>query len=158
MKNNWKTLAAFVVACLGAGLIGSFFTFENIPTWFAGIKKPDFSPPNWVFGPVWTTLYILMGISAYIVWEKGRGKPERKSAMGLFALQLVLNTLWSILFFGMRNPFYAFVEIVFLWLGIAGTIMAFSRISKNAALLMVPYLLWVSFAAYLNYAIWRLNI
>lgn len=158
MQIQWRTLAVFVLACLAAGFIGSFFTREGIQAWYVFLKKPGIAPPDWVFGPVWTTLYVLMGISAYLAWEKGRDKSETKAAMILFALQLVLNTVWSLLFFGMRNPFYAFIEIVFLWLAIAASIIAFYKISKKAALLMVPYILWVSFASLLNYLIWQMNM
>jgi len=145
------------LVCLFAGLIGSFFTIDSIATWYTTLQKPGFNPPNWVFGPVWTTLYTLMGISAYLVWMKGWDKKEVRVALWVFILQLVLNTMWSIIFFGAKELFSAFVEIVFLWLAIVFTIFLFNRISRNAALLMVPYLLWVSFAAFLNYSIWQLN-
>jgi len=158
VKTDYKKLAAAVLVCLFAGFIGSFFTISSIPTWYATIQKPAFNPPNWVFGPVWTTLYILMGISAYLVWMKGWDKKEVRSALAIFAVQLVLNTLWSIIFFGAKELFLAFVEIAFLWTAIVVTIFLFRRISRNAALLLVPYLLWVSFAAFLNYSVWQLNI
>jgi benzodiazapine receptor len=158
VKTDYKKLAAAILVCLSAGFIGSFFTLSSIPTWYATIQKPAFNPPNWVFGPVWTTLYILMGISAYMVWMKGWDKKEVRNALAIFAVQLVLNTLWSVIFFGANKLFYSFVVIVFLWMAIAANIFLFNRISRNAALLMVPYLAWVSFAAFLNYSIWQLNM
>lgn len=139
-----------------AGFIGAIFTSNSVDTWYRTVEKPLLSPPNWVFGPVWTTLFVLMGIAAYIVWKKSSGK-KRRIALGVYGLQLVLNTLWSIIFFGLQSPQWAFVEIVALWLSIVSTIFLFARISKAAAWLLVPYILWVSFASYLNYMIWMLN-
>jgi tryptophan-rich sensory protein len=158
MKTDVPKLAAAVVICLAAGVIGWVFTAGSIPTWYAGLQKPSYSPPNWVFAPVWTALYILMGISAYLVWTKGWGKKEVRSALSVFGAQLLLNTAWSIIFFGLKDPYYAFIEIVFLWAAIVLTIWKFNGISRNAALLLVPYILWVSFAALLNYSVWRMNV
>lgn len=156
-KIDWVKLVVFVLVCQMAGVIGGFFTASAIPAWYAGLSKPFFSPPNWVFGPVWITLYALMGISAYLIWEK-RGKNSKVwAAMDLFAGQLILNTTWSILFFGFQSPLYGLVCIVFLWLAIAMTIASFYSIDRRAAYLLVPYVLWVSFAAILNFAIWGLN-
>ena len=157
MKINYAKLVVALVACLAAGAIGSIFTAGAIPNWYAALNKPDLAPPNWVFAPVWTTLYILMGIAAYLVWDKGWKNKDVKVALDLFGAQLVLNIFWSIIFFGMKNPLYAFIEIIVLWLAIALTISKFNKIEKNAAYLMVPYIIWVSFAAYLNYSIWMLN-
>jgi len=156
-KTDLVKLAAAVAVCLLAGTIGSIATSPAIPTWYASLQKPFFSPPNWVFAPVWTLLYILMGVSAYLVWSRGFGDKRVKPALAVFGVQLFLNVLWSILFFGMRSPFYAFAEIIFLWLAIALAIARFYGISKNAAYLLVPYLLWVSFASLLNFAVWQLN-
>lgn len=125
--------------------------------WYATLAKPALNPPSWVFGPVWTTLFALMGIAAFLVWRKGTHRRNIKIALGIFGVQLALNTLWSILFFGMQNPGVALVEITLLWLAIVATIIAFARISRPAAWLLAPYILWVSFAAYLNYAIWAVN-
>ena len=136
--------------CLGAGIIGSFFTVSAIPEWYATLNKPAFSPPNWIFGPVWTILYILMGVSLYLVWVK-------KTVPAVFWLQLILNALWSIIFFGMKNPTLAFVDIIALWVAIVLTIKAFSKINKLAGQLLWPYLAWVSFASILNLAIVILN-
>jgi benzodiazapine receptor len=156
-KIHWLALIAAVLISQLAGIIGSVFTFQSIPTWYAGIQKPDFNPPSWVFGPVWTTLYTLMGIAAYLVWEKGIKKKGVKQALVVFGVQLILNAIWSILFFGMQNPFLAFIEIIFLWISIVATIFLFYKISKTAGYLLVPYILWVSFAAILNFYIWQLN-
>jgi len=150
-------LIALIILCQLAGVIGSFFTFDAIPSWYADLARPDFAPPNWVFGPVWITLYTLMGISAYLILRKGVDKEEVRIALGVFGIQLFLNALWSILFFGLRSPFYAFVEIILLWISIAASIVLFWRISRKAAWLLIPYLLWVSFAAILNFYIWILN-
>lgn len=155
--NKWLKIVAFIIICQMAGLIGSIFTFPSIPTWYASLNKPSFSPPNWLFGPVWITLYTLMGISAYIIWEKGIKKKEIKVAIGLFSAQLILNSIWSFLFFGLQNPLFAFVEICILWIFILATIISFFRIDRKAAYLMVPYILWVSFALILNYSIYLLN-
>lgn len=148
---------ALIILCQLAGIIGSVFTFQAIPGWYADLARPDFAPPNWVFGPVWTTLYTLMGISAYLVLRKGLKRKEVRTALGVFGTQLVLNALWSILFFGLRSPFYAFIEIIVLWASIAASIALFWKISKTAGLLLIPYILWVSFAAILNFYIWMLN-
>lgn len=136
--------------CLGAGVIGSFFTTSAIPSWYEGLNKPFFSPPNWVFAPVWTLLYILMGISLYLVWLKNK-------VPLVFWVQLILNASWSIVFFGLRSPFLALINIVVLWVAIVLTIVAFNKINKLASKLLMPYLLWVSFASLLNLAIVLLN-
>lgn len=156
MPNILKLLFCIVV-CEAAGLIGTIFTSPAIPGWYATLTKPELSPPNWIFGPVWTTLYALMGIVAYLVWKKGIERRDVRIALSVFGVQLVLNTLWSILFFGLKSPGLALVEIALMWVAILASIVLFSRISKAAAWLLVPYILWVSFAAYLNYAIWALN-
>lgn len=139
-----------------AGAVGTVFTMPAISTWYAGLIKPALSPPNWVFGPVWTTLFTLMGIAAFLVWQKRRVSGARL-ALAVYGGQLALNALWSILFFGLQNPAAALVEIAFLWFAIFATMLAFVKISRLAAGLLLPYLFWVSFAAYLNYAIWSLN-
>jgi tryptophan-rich sensory protein len=141
-----------------AGIIGSIFTTPAIPTWYANINKPTFRPPNWVFAPVWTTLFLLMGIALFLIWKKGLKRKDVKIAFSVFTFHLLLNTLWSILFFGLKSPFAAFIEIIFLWIAILISIILFFRISKIAAYLLIPYILWVSFASVLNFAIWRLNI
>lgn len=156
INNTFKLIIAIVVS-ESAGIIGSIFTIPSISSWYAGLIKPDFAPPNWVFGPVWTTLFALMGIATFLIWREGWNRKDVKIALGVFIVQLVLNTFWSVIFFGLQNPGAAFVEIIFLWLAILATIIVFAKISKPAAWLLVPYILWVSFAGYLNYSIWILN-
>lgn len=155
--NHWLVLSGFILLSEGAGTIGSLFTVPSIPSWYAGLSRSALTPPSWVFGPVWTTLYLLMGIAAYLVWRKGAEKKEVSTALWIFMLQLALNTLWSIIFFGLHSTLGALIEIVVLWLAIVVTIAAFARISRAAALLLLPYLCWVSFASYLTYSIWVLN-
>lgn len=141
--------------CLGAGVLGSFFTISSIPTWYQILNKPSFAPPNWIFAPVWTVLYILMGMALYLVWVS-KGK-LRQNALNLFFVQLGLNILWSIIFFGMKNPALALVDIIVLWIAIFLTIKSFSKINKLASYLLLPYLFWVSFASLLNLFIVILN-
>jgi tryptophan-rich sensory protein len=155
--NNFAKLAAAITVSELAGVVGSVFTAPSIAGWYATIVKPSFNPPAWVFGPVWTTLFALMGIAAFLVWKKGWERKDVKIALGIFLGQLALNTLWSITFFGLHSPGGALIEIVFLWLAILATIIAFFKISKPAAWLLAPYILWVSFAAYLNFCIYALN-
>ncbi|MBI2530208.1 MAG: tryptophan-rich sensory protein [Candidatus Diapherotrites archaeon] len=154
---NIAKLIACIALCGFAGAIGGIFTFPAIATWYASLQKPFFSPPNWVFAPAWTALYFLMGIALYFVIKNGIKGRNAKIAVSAFAAQLVLNAFWSFLFFGLKSPLYAFVEIIALWLAIAATIITFSKISKRAALILVPYLLWVSLAAVLNFSIVVLN-
>ena len=155
-KNLIKLAIALIVPQL-AGMIGSLFTFPAIPVWYAGLIKPTFSPPSWFFGPVWVSLFLLMGIAAFIVWKKGLNAKNVKIALSIFIVQLVFNSLWSVLFFGLHNPRAAFIEIIVLILTIIATMVSFSKVSKAAAILLIPYLLWVGFASYLNFSIWELN-
>lgn len=155
-KSLSKLIIAVAVSEL-AGIIGSVFTTPSIEGWYAEIVKPALNPPAWVFGPVWTILFALMSIAAFLVWKKGLERRDVKIALGIFIGQLVLNTLWLIIFFGLHSPGGALIEIIFFWLAILATIIVFAKISKLAAWLLVPYILWVSFAVYLNYAIWALN-
>ncbi len=150
-------LALCIGVCLLAGAAGAVFTTASVPVWYAALIKPALNPPSWVFGPVWTVLYVLMGVSLFLVWRENEKTPHARRAYLVFAQQLVLNVLWSVLFFGLHEIGFALVVIALLWLEIARTIFMFRPISKNAAYLLAPYLLWVSFAAYLNLAIWRLN-
>ncbi len=156
--NNILIFISSIVICQMAGIIGSIFTTPAIPTWYANINKPTFRPPNWVFAPVWTTLFLLMGIALFLIWKKGPEKKENRIAFSVFIIQLILNTLWSVLFFGLKSPFAAFIEIIFLWAAILASIILFFRISRLAGALLIPYILWVSFASVLNFSIWRLNI
>lgn len=150
-------LVAAVLISQLAGIVGGLFTSASVATWYTHIKKPPFNPPSWVFAPVWTILFTLMGVAAWIVWRYGTDRRLVHTALTVFFVQLVLNTLWSIVFFGLHAPGYALLELVILWLAILATIILFSRISVAAGALLVPYLLWVSFAGVLNYYIWRLN-
>jgi len=150
-------LIAAIFVCELAGLIGSIFTTPAIPTWYASLKKPSFNPPSWVFAPVWVTLYALMGISFFLVSRKGLSLPEIKRAVSLFGIQLALNVLWSIVFFGIQSLLYGFIVIVLLLVALLATIMVFHRISKAAGILLLPYFLWGTFATILNLSILFLN-
>ncbi len=149
-------LLGFLLLTFAAAAIGSLFTTGGLDPWYRQLEKPALNPPSWVFGPVWTLLYILMATAAWLVWRRGDWGRARL-ALGLWVVQLALNSFWSILFFGMRAPGPAFVELVVLWLAILATTIAFARWSRPAALLMLPYLAWVTFAGYLNFSIWLLN-
>jgi len=155
--NKFIKLILFVLVCEGIGILGSVFTISEITTWYASLNKPFFSPPNWIFGPVWTTLYALMGVSIFLIFETKFKKKERNSFVLLFSLQLFLNFLWSVIFFGFHLPMFAFLEIIFLWGCILLLIVKFWKYSKPASYLLIPYLLWVSFASLLNASIVILN-
>jgi len=157
MVRNLSALIAFIVLCELAGVIGSIFTIRAIPNWYSVLRKPWFTPPNWLFGPIWLILYFLMGLSLYLVFESKRNRAKEKPVFWAFGFQLVLNALWSVLFFGMHYLFYSFVEIVVLWISIAVTTLLFFRVSKAAAYLLLPYILWVTIAASLNYYVFILN-
>lgn len=154
---EWTALALFVAACVLTGAIGGIATASSVDSWLPGLNKPSWNPPDSVFGPVWTLLYLMMAVAAWLVWRR-RDQSSVRTSMLLFGIQLALNAGWSIVFFGLRQPGLAVIEIVLLWLAIAATIRAFARVSVPAALLLVPYLGWVSFASALNFAIWRLNV
>jgi translocator protein len=147
--------------CVGtvllASAVGSFATVRSIPTWYKGLAKPSFNPPGWLFGPAWMVLYLLMAVAAWLVWKQGLGAAGVKLALAVFLAQLILNALWSILFFGLRSPLAGLVEIVVLWLAILATIVLFFRVSVPAGFMLLPYIAWVSFAAVLNAAIFGLN-
>lgn len=181
MNNKFIKLIISILICEGAGFIGSFFTAPEIATWYVVLHKPSFNPPNWIFAPVWTILFLLMGISLYLVWEKKFdvkaseiqlpvkktwnpistklwfGTWKEENAILIFGVQLFLNIMWSVIFFGLKMPSVAFFEILMLWFAILYTIINFYRISKTAAYLLIPYILWVSFAAMLNLSIAILN-
>ncbi|MDD1695532.1 MAG: tryptophan-rich sensory protein [Methanoregula sp.] len=155
-----KKVLLFVIAlgiCLLAGYIGSYYTTPEIPTWYADLQKPELNPPSWVFAPVWTVLYILMGISLYWILSTGLKSQDSKLGLILFIFQLVLNVTWSFLFFGLHSTFFSFLIIVMLWAVLLCAIVQIFRFSIPAAVLLIPYLCWISFAAYLNYAILILN-
>ena len=154
---RYLVLFISIIVCQSAGVLGSLFTSPAIPIWYAGLSKPSFNPPNWVFGPVWLLLYTLMGIAGYLIWIKGIDKKAVRIALIFFAIQLVLNSLWSIIFFGLRLPQQALGEIIILWFFILLTLGSFYKISKSAGLLLLPYILWVSFAVILNFFIVKLN-
>lgn len=146
-----------IVACQCAGLIGSVFTAPAIPTWYAALQKPQFTPPNWLFAPAWFTLYLLMGIAAFLVWRQGLENKTIRNALIIFLVQLVLNSLWSIGFFGLQSPLYGVIIITALWITILFTILRFFKVSTTAGALLLPYIGWVTFAAILNVSILWLN-
>jgi tryptophan-rich sensory protein len=154
---NILKLFISIIICQSAGFIGSIFTTPSIPTWYAFIKKPTFTPPSWLFGPVWITLYILMGVSAFLVWKKGLGTEGVKLALGIFIVQLIFNSLWSIVFFGYKSIFGGLIVIIILWILILLSIIFFLKISIVAGVLLIPYIFWVSFASLLNFSIYKLN-
>lgn len=155
--NKFIKLIVSIAICLLAGGLGTIFTIPSIPTWYATLVKPSFSPPNYLFGPVWTILYILMGISLYLIWKKGTKTQKVREALMIFGLQLFLNAVWSPIFFGARNLFVALIVIIFMWYFILKTILSFGKINKTASYLLYPYLAWVSFASILNFSVWMLN-
>lgn len=159
MKNSiWAKTSSSVIICLLVGFLSSIPTRSSISNWYTTINKPFFNPPNWIFGPVWTMLYILIGIAFGIIWSKhSKNNPETKSALWFFIFQLLLNALWSLIFFGLKNPLLAFIEIILLWLVIYETIKTFNKVDLLAGKLLYPYLAWVSFATLLNGSIWYLN-
>lgn len=156
LRDILKLIIAVLIVEL-AGVIGSFFTAPSISSWYPTLTKPALNPPNWIFAPVWTTLYALMGVAAFLIWRHGLRQRKIRVALAIFSFQLILNVVWSIIFFGFQNPFLALIEIIILWLAIVWTILVFYKISRLAACLLMPYIIWVSFAAYLNYSIWLLN-
>jgi translocator protein len=139
------------------GTTAGMFTSSGVNGWYAVANKPWFNPPNWIFAPVWTTLYVLMGVALFLVWKSGAPAGIKKTAIFLFAIQLILNFFWSFIFFKLQQPGWAFAEILLMWLMILMTIIWFGKISSTAAWLLVPYICWVSFATVLNYSIWQLN-
>jgi len=157
IKNIAKLVFAIII-CQLAGVIGSISTSSSVQTWYTELTLPSIAPPGWFIGTVWIILYTLMGISLYLVWNKGLRNKRVKEAVSIFFVQLALNSVWSILFFGLQSPFLAFIEIIILWIMILFTILKFYRISKNASLLLIPYIAWVSFALVLNFSIWWLNL
>ena len=157
-ENSIPKLVGSVLLCEAAGGVGSIYTYDGVRDWYPKLEKPSFTPPSWVSGPLWTVLYAMMGLSLYLASQR---RPVQygvgQASQVLFGIQLVLNVLWSYVFFGRRSPGWALVEILFLWVAIVATTWAFSRISRTAGLLLLPYLLWTSFAVVLNHSIWRLN-
>jgi translocator protein len=150
-------LAVCLVACFAAGGIGSLFIFKAIPEWYARLRKPRYTPPNWAFGPVWTTLYVLMAVSVFLVWRTGLGSSAAVLAFTLFWIQLAVNAMWSAVFFGAKSKGGGVAVIAALWLLILATVIVSFRVSAWAGALLVPYLAWVTVASYLNIGVWRLN-
>lgn len=155
MQNLWVKIIVCVLLCTGLGFLSGLVTSGQINDWYSSIQKPSWNPPNWIFGPVWTTLYILMGIAAALIWHSGHQK--KNMALRYFVFQFFLNLLWSFIFFGLHQPGAAFAEIILLLVMIALTVTSFFSIHKTAGLLLLPYILWVSFATVLNGTIWWLN-
>jgi translocator protein len=151
---DYAGLLGFLAVCLGVMAVGGAITATTVDTWYQTLRRPVFAPPDWLFGPVWAALYIMMAVAAWLAWRR---EGMRGSAQPLFAFQLVLNLAWTALFFGMTWIGAALVEIIILWIAIAATAIAFQRISRLAALLLIPYLLWVAYAAALNAGFWAMN-
>ena len=156
MNNGFKLVIAIALPLVVGGLSG-YATAGGVSTWYPTLVKPSFNPPAWVFGPVWTLLYIMMGVAAFLVWRQGLVAEGARLALAAFVIQLVLNGLWSILFFGLQTPGWALVEIILLWLAIVATLVLFWRVVPAAGVLLIPYLAWVSFATVLNASLWWLN-
>jgi len=155
--NNTIKLVISVAVPLAVGGLSGYATARGVADWYPTLTKPSFNPPAWVFGPAWTLLYIMMGVAAFLVWRKGLDVDGVRIALTVFAVQLALNGLWSILFFGMRAPGLALAEIILLWIAIAITTVLFWRVTPTAGVLLLPYLGWVSFATVLNASLWWLN-
>ena len=156
MNNSIKLIIAIAIP-VAVGAISGFFTATGVESWYQTINKPSWNPPGWIFGPVWTTLYVMMGIALFLVWKSDSSDILKKTAIALFAIQLILNFFWSFIFFNQHQIGWALVEIIAMWIFILLTIFAFGNVSKLAAWLLVPYISWVSFATILNYTIWKLN-
>ena len=156
MSNILKLIISIALPLL-IGFSSSYFTITGVGSWYQTIQRPSWNPPNWVFGPVWTTLYIMMGIALFMVWKSDENYSLKRIAILLFSIQLIFNFFWSFIFFNQQRPGVAFGEIILLWIFILITIFVFAKVNKTAAWLLVPYISWVSFAAILNYSIWRLN-
>ena len=154
---NFIQLIASIVVCLAVGSVSGFFTASEISTWYATLQKPSFNPPDWLFAPVWTILYIVMGVAFWLVWRSETSHHNKNKAMLFFGAQLILNFFWSILFFHFHLTGIALIEIILMWFCILLTIISFHAISSVATYIMIPYLLWVTFASILNFAIWKLN-
>ena len=151
-----KLIISILIVFL-AGSVGTIYTLKEITTWYVSLTKPGWTPPNWAFGPIWSTLYVLMGISLFLVWREGLDRKDVRIAILIFAIQLFLNVLWSLVFFGTHNIFGGLVFVIILWISILINIIVFYRVSKPAAIILIPYLIWVSIASYLNYSVFILN-
>ena len=156
-NQSYPKLIAAILFCLIVGSLGSLVTTTGPGSWYTALEKPFFAPPNWVFAPVWITLFILMGIALYLVWQSGTENRDVQIALGIFGVQFILNVIWSFLFFGLRSPLLALTDIILLWIMIAATIGAFYRVKKSAAYFLIPYIAWVTIASALNGAVYLLN-
>lgn len=156
MSSIIKLIIAVAIPLVVGGISG-YFTVTGVESWYLTLQKPSWNPPNWIFGPVWTTLYVMMGIALFLVWKEDTSSELKAIAVILFAVQLLLNFFWSFIFFKLEQPGWAFVEILVLWLMLLACIFAFGQVNKTAAWLLVPYISWVSFATILNGTIWKLN-
>ncbi|MFZ1535277.1 MAG: TspO/MBR family protein [Chitinophagaceae bacterium] len=155
--NNTSKLIISIIIPVAIGATAGFFTATGVESWYQTINKPSWNPPGWIFAPVWTTLYVMMGIALFLVWKSNAREGLKKNANTFFAIQLILNFFWSFIFFDQQQPGWALVEIIIMWIAILLTIFAFAKVNKTAAWLLVPYISWVSFATILNYTIWKLN-
>ena len=156
-KRNIIRFLIYLIFCEGVGVIGSIFTVPAITNWYVFLQKPSFSPPNWLFGPAWTILYLLMAISIFLIWQAGLAERKTKTVFRLFWIHLFFNAIWSILFFGLESPLLGLFDIIILWVMIGILTFQFFKINKTAGILFIPYWLWVSFAAILNFFIYKLN-
>lgn len=154
--NNILPLVLSILIAQTAGIIGSFFTVSSVGSWYKTLAKPSWNPPSWVFGPVWITLYTLMGLAAFFIW-KNRKHPYAKKALLFYGIQLVLNAWWSILFFGLKNPGIALIDIIILLVMMIITTLYFWKVERKAAWMMLPYIAWVGFATVLNFTLWQMN-
>lgn len=157
MRRNWLKLFGSIALPLLIGFVGSIFTRQSVDDWFLTLRKPIFTPPNWLFAPAWTLLYVMMGIAFYLIWEQGCSVPLRR-AFAVYALQLILNLLWSFFFFGLRSPLLGLADIVLLWVVVLINIILFYRLRHTAGLLLIPYIFWITFALILNLSIMILNL
>lgn len=154
---NWLPPVVSIAIALAVGAVGGWATASSVTTWYATLAKPAFNPPNFLFGPVWTALYVLMAVAAWLVWRAGPADGRRRTALTLYAVQLALNLAWSLIFFGLRRPDLALMEVLVLFAAILATIRAFARLDRRAGWMLLPYAAWVAFATLLNFEIWRLN-
>ncbi len=156
-KTDIFKLVFAVLVCQAAGLIGSIFTRSSLSDWYPALIKPRFTPPGWVFAPVWVSLYLVIGVAAFLVWRRGLDRLDVRKALSFFALQLALNVCWSVFFFGLKSPLAGLIDIVLLSIAVLLTIRSFLPVSYPAALLLIPYFVWIAFATGLNLTIWYIN-
>ncbi len=155
--SDWIKAPVSIISSLLVGFAGNVFNFESLETWYPSLVKPDWTPPNWLFAPVWSTLFILMGISTFLVWREGFDKRIVKIALGVYVIQFALNLMWSWAFFGLQSPLFGFIVIVVLWVAILANIVVYARVSKIAAAILIPYIVWVTIASVLNFSVFILN-